>query len=130
MKHLKKFEALDYLTALKRQRELDQELDKSRMQEIENKRKEMSGQHLSKLSSEAERQSAMDKNLEERKELAHLVLQSILYSEQKKDGFDNFKDDLKDLLNKYSLDKLPKSGSTIYPLDKLPKGLSTTYPKS
>lgn len=130
MKHLKKFEELDYLTVLKKQRELDQELDKARMQEIENKRKEVSGQHLTKLSSDAEKQSEMQRNLEERRELTHLVLQSILYSEQKKDGFDNFKEDLKDLLNKYSLDKLPKSGSTIYPLDKLPKGLSTTYPNS
>mgnify|MGYP000853210143 FL=1 len=114
MKHLKKFEELDYLTSLKRQRELEQELDKTRMQEIENKRKEVSGQHLSKLSSETERQSEIQRNLEERRELTHLVLQSILYSDQKKDGFDNFREDLKDLLNKYSLDKLPKSGSSIY----------------
>jgi hypothetical protein len=114
MKHLKKFEELDYLTILKKQRELEEELDKSRTQEIENRRKEISVQHSSKLSSETEKQSEMYRNLEERKELTHLIIQSLIFSEQSKEGFDNFKNDLKNLLNKYPLDKLPKSGSSIY----------------
>jgi hypothetical protein len=56
----------------------------------------------------------MDKNIEERQELTHMVIQSLIFSEQGKEGFDNFKNDLKQLLEKYPFDKLPRSGSSIY----------------
>lgn len=114
MKHLKKFEDLDYKDLLAKQSELRGEMEKSRLEEIEKRRQELSGKHLSKLSSDNEKKDQMEKNIEERQELVHLVVQSLIYSEQKKDRFDNFKNDLKQLLNNYSLDKLPRSGNSIY----------------
>jgi hypothetical protein len=114
MKHLKKFEDLDYKELLAQQSKLRDELEKSRLEEIEKRRQELSGKHLSKISSDVEKRSQMDKVLAERQELTHLVIQSLIFSEQNKDGFDNFKNDLRELLDKYPLDKLPRSGSSIY----------------
>jgi hypothetical protein len=114
MRHLKKFEDLDYKSLLAQQSKLRDEMEKSRLEEIEKRRQEISGKHLSQLSSETERKSKMEMTLQERQELTHLVIQALIYSEQNKDGFDNFKNDLKELMDKYPLDKLPRSGSSIY----------------
>jgi len=114
MRHLKKFEDLDYKDILAQQAKFREEIEKSRLEEIERRRQELSGKHLSKLSSESERKSKMETMIQERQELTHLVIQALIYSEQNKDGFDNFKNDLKELLDKYPLDKLPRSGSSIY----------------
>jgi len=114
MKHLKKFEDLEYKDLLAQQSKLRDEMEKSRLEEEKRRRSELSGNHLSKLSSDIEKNKQLNKNQEERQELTHLVVQSLIYSEQNKDGFDNFKNDLKQLLNNYSLDKLPRSGSSIY----------------
>ena len=114
MKHLKKFEDIDYRELLAQQAELRDKMEKSRLEEIERRRQELSGKHLSKLSSDTERKTQMDKYLEDRQELTHLVVQSLIFSEQSKEGFDNFKNDLKELLEKYPLDKLPRSGVSIY----------------
>ena len=114
MKHLKKFEDLDYRELLAQQAELRDKMEKSRLEEIERRRQELSGKHLSKLSSDTERKTQMNKYLEDRQELTHLVVQSLIFSEQSKEGFDNFKNDLKELLEKYPLDKLPRSGVSIY----------------
>jgi len=114
MKHLKKFEDLDYRELLAQQAELRDKMEKSRLEEIERRRQELSGRHLSKLSSDTERKTQMDKYLEDRQELTHLVVQSLIFSEQSKEGFDDFKNELKELLEKYPLDKLPRSGVSIY----------------
>jgi len=114
MKHLKKFEDLDYRELLAQQAKLRDQMEKSRLEEIERRRQELSGKHLSKLSLDTERKTQMDKTLEERQELTHLVVQSLIFSEQNKEGFDDFKNDLKQLLEKYPLDKLPRSGASIY----------------
>ena len=81
MKHLKKFEDLDYRDLLAQQANL---------------------------------RDQMDKNIEERQELTHMIIQSLIFSEQGKEGFDNFKNDLRQLLEKYPFNKLPRSGSSIY----------------
>jgi CHAD domain-containing protein len=107
MKHLKKFEDLDYLTMLKNQKELQNQMAAARESEIERSRQ--SG-YLSKLASDSQRYLQIDKTIEERKEITHLVVQALIFSEKNKEGFDNFKNDLKNLLNNYPIDKLPKSG--------------------
>jgi hypothetical protein len=107
MRHLKKFEEIDYLTMLKNQKELEDKMSAARQSEIERNRQ--SG-HLSKLASDSQRSQQIDKTIDERKELAHLVVQALIYSEQNKAGFDDFKRDLKNLLDIYPIDKLPKSG--------------------
>jgi hypothetical protein len=114
MKHLKKFEDLDYRDLLAQQANLRDQMEKSRLEDIEKRRQELSGKHLSKLSSDNDQKNQMDKNIEERQELTHMVIQSLIFSEQGKEGFDNFKNDLRQLLEKYPFDKLPRSGSSIY----------------
>ena len=118
MNHLKKFEEMDYLSSLKKQKELENEVNKGKLAEVESSR---NSDHLRKLSSEIQQKSKFNSNFDERKELTHQVVQSIIQSELNKEDFLNFKQDLKDLLNRYPLNKLPKSGSSIYPLDNLPK---------
>lgn len=114
MRHLRKFEEIDYKELLAQQTKLRQELERSKQEEMERIRKEMTGKRLSELSAEAEKSRKKEDTLKERQELTHLVIQSIIYSEQNKDGFDNFKEDLKKLLNQYPLENLPKSGTSIY----------------
>jgi len=110
MRHLKKFEDLDYLTMLKNQKELEDKMSLAKQSEIERNRQ--SG-YLSKLTSDTQKSSQFEKTVEERRELTHLVVQSLIYSEQNRDGFDSFKEDLKNLLNSYPVDKLPKSGAGV-----------------
>jgi hypothetical protein len=114
MKHIKKFEEIDYKELLAQQSRLRQELEKSKQEEMDRIRKEMTGKRLSELSAEAEKSRKKEDAIKERQELTHLVIQAIIYSEQNKDGFDNFKKDLKELLNQYPLENLPKSGTSIY----------------
>jgi len=111
MNHLKKFEEMDYLSSLKKQKELENEVNRGKLAEIENSR---NSNHLQKLSSEIQQKSNFNSNFDERKELTHQVVQSLIQSELNKEDFLNFKQDLKDLLSRYPLDKLPKSGSSIY----------------
>lgn len=110
MRHLKKFEEMDYLTMLKNQKELEDKMSAARQSEIERNRQ---SEYLSKLASDSQRSKQIDKMVEERKDLTHFVVQSLIYSEQNRDGFDNFKEDLKNLLNSYPIDKLPKSGASV-----------------
>lgn len=114
MKHLKKFEDIDYKELLAQQAKLRQELDKSKQEEVERLRKEMGGKRLSELSAEAEKSKHKSEALRDRQELTHLVIQSLIYSEMNKNGFENFKNDLKEFLNNYPLETLPKSGTSIY----------------
>jgi hypothetical protein len=95
---------------LKNQKELEDKMSAARQSEIEKNRQ--TG-YLSKLASDSQRTHQIDKMVDERKELTHLVIQALIYSEQNKDGFNNFKEDLKSLLNNYPVDKLPKSGSVV-----------------
>ena len=114
MKHIRKFEELDYRELLAQQSKLRQEMEKSRQEEIEKNRKELSGKRLSEISAEVEKSKQKSDSLKDRQELTHLVIQSLIYSEMDKDGFENFKDDLKNFLNNYPLETLPKSGTSIY----------------
>jgi selenocysteine-specific translation elongation factor len=77
--------------------------------ESEIERSRQSG-YLSKLTSDSQKSSQIDQIIEERRELTHLVVQSLIFSEQNKEGFDNLKNYLKNLLNNNPIDKLPKSG--------------------
>lgn len=114
MKHLIKFEELDYKELLAQQSRLKSELEKSREADIEKRRREISGQTLSKLADESEKSKNFEKNLAERQNLTHIVIQSLIFSEQNKPGFENFKKELSLFLEEYPLDKLPKSGVSIY----------------
>jgi hypothetical protein len=74
--------------------------------------------HLQKLRQDMESNRAEQKLMDERKELTHTVLQALIHSESKfKTGFENFRTDLKDLLSKYPIEELPKSGPSIYRKD-------------
>jgi hypothetical protein len=114
MKHIRKFEELDYKELLAQQSKLRQEMERSRQEEIEKNRKELSGKRLSEISVEVEKSKQKSDALKDRQELTHMVIQSLIYSEMNKGGFENFKDDLKNFLNNYPLETLPKSGVSIY----------------
>ena len=63
MKHIRKFEELDYRELLAQQSKLRQEMEKSRQEEIEKNRKELSGKRLSEISAEVEK-SKNNRNLQ------------------------------------------------------------------
>lgn len=114
MKHLMKFEDLEYKDILAKEMQLRKEMEKSRQDEIERIRQSSSGQRLKQLEIESDTQKSREKTLEERQELTHVVVQSLIYSELNKPGFENFREELKQLLNKYPTEQLPKSGTSIY----------------
>jgi hypothetical protein len=114
MKHLRKFEEMDYRELLAQQAKLKSELDRAKQEEIEKVRQDLAGKRLSQLADESEKQRKKESLYKERQELTHLVVQSLIYSEMGKSGFENFKNELQVLLEKFPLDTLPKSGVSIY----------------
>jgi len=114
MKHLKKFEAEEtYLDMLAKQTKLRQDTDRVLDNGIDKKREEISKEY-SKDKSKESFDKKMDKVLDERRDLTHQVIQCLVSSELGKDDFIDFKDRLKSLLSEYPLDKLPRSGNSIY----------------
>ena len=114
MRHLKKFEEMDYKEFLAQQSKFKQDLEKAKQEEIERMRQEISGKRLSQLADESEKQRKKEDIFKERQELTHLLVQSIIFSELNKPGFEKFKDDFKNFLQNYPLDTLPKSGVSVY----------------
>ena len=114
MKYLKNFETLDYRQLLAQEADLRKKLELSREEEIEKLSKSMSGQRLKQLEIESDINKRQQQTIEERQELTHVVVQSLIYSELNKPGFENFKEDLKSLLSNYPTGQLPKSGTSIY----------------
>jgi hypothetical protein len=107
---IKNFEKLDYLTILKNQKELNDKLNQIDDSESP---KYKGGEYLSLLEKESQKALQMQRIIEERKELTHVIIQAIIFSEKGKEGFVDFKENLKNLLNNYPLNKLPKSGIDI-----------------
>ncbi len=112
MRHIKLFEEIDYRTYLQQDKDLRNSLLDKELRDRQSKVK--SDNFRSKLSSESEERSRSSRILEDRERLTHLVIQSLVYSSLDKDGFGGFKSDLEDLLNKYPISQLPKSGFSIY----------------
>ena len=109
MKHIKLFnEEVDHLDRLKRQKEIDDEYYRTRDKEIEDSR--YNSNELSKIKSENKNKRSTEDRESERKEIVQVVLDSLIYSNLKKPGFENFEEDIKMFLSEYPLEKLPKSG--------------------
>lgn len=114
MKHLRKFEDLDYKELLAQQSKLKQDLEKAKQEEIERMRQEIAGKRLSQLADESQKQKKKEDIFKERQDLTHLLVQSLIYSEMNKPGFEDFKENFKKFLQDYPLESLPKSGVSIY----------------
>lgn len=114
MNHLKRFEDLDYKELLAQQSKLKQELEKSRQEEIERRRQDLAGKRLSQLAHESEKERKKEDIFKERQDLTHQLVQSLIYCELNKPGFEGFKEKFKNFLKNYPLESLPKSGISIY----------------
>jgi hypothetical protein len=112
MKYIKTFEDLTHLDMLKQDAELRRKMEQEK--ELDKLGKQTSGQRLKQLEIESDIKRKEEQDLNERNELSHIVIQSLVYSDLRKPGFENFKMDLTQFLEKYPLDTLPKSGSSIY----------------
>jgi len=106
MKNIRRYEEFDYLSMLKKQKSVEDQMNTSR--EIESE-KIRGSNYLSKIKRDSEESIIIDNKVQNRRELTHIVVQSIIYSEQVKPGFEDFKSKLMDFLNSYPLDTLPKS---------------------
>jgi len=108
MKHLKRFnEELDYLGRLKMETEIGRQFSQDNEKEVEKRRQEVTGKELGKIKSQNKSRKTLEEREEERREITQVVIDSIIYSNLKKKGFENFEEDLKMFLAKYPLETLP-----------------------
>ena len=104
---------IDYLTSLKQQKEIGNNHAKSVDAKHQRVTKEITGKHLPNIQSNNQKDRNFDEMVRERTELVDTVVHALIQGDLKRNGFDNFKSDLKQLLEKYSLDKLPKRGHGV-----------------
>lgn len=95
MKHLKKFnEELDYLSRLKKDKQLDTEFSAAREQEIEDLRLKTTGNHLPTILKDKSKRETTSTEEVERKELTQKVIDGLVAQFNNKPGYDSFKEEL------------------------------------
>lgn len=105
MKNIKKFEELDYLSSLRIDKKLRDEQFSSEKDEIAKKRVNT---YLDDLKLDKEKRERESDIIEKRENTVHLLVQGLIYSDQNKEGFQNFKSDVEELLSRYPIENLPK----------------------
>lgn len=105
MKNIKKFEEIDYLSSLKKDKELRDDQFSS---ELDVRSKAKKTDYLDTLISDKEKRQKESDIIEQRENIVHVLVQALIASDQNRDGFQNFKSDVEKLLLKYPTEKLPK----------------------
>jgi len=101
MKHLQKFEELEYKDKLAAETKLRQDYERDEEERIEQKRKEISGKYLPKVEDDV-RKSQLSSNIEfERKEIVQKVIDGLVADLNNNPGFQSFKEELLAFLGEF-----------------------------
>ncbi len=94
MKHLRKFEELEYKDMLAAQTKARKDFEKAEEERIEQKRKETQGKYLPELEAETNKRIAGDKTEEERREIVQKVIDGLVKDLNNNAGYQSFKEEL------------------------------------
>jgi hypothetical protein len=100
MKHLQKFEDLDYKSKLAAETKLRQDFEKSEDEKIEQRRKETSDKYLSELeANNKKRQSSQEED--ERRDIVQKVIDGLVADLNNNPGYQSFKEELLTFLGEF-----------------------------
>jgi len=94
MKHLRKFEELEYKDVLAAQANARQDFEKAEDERIEQRRKETSGKYLPELQAQTDKRISSSKTELERKEIVQKVVDGLLKDLNSDPGYQSFKEEL------------------------------------
>lgn len=100
MKHLRKFEDLDYKDMLVAQSKSKQEYEKSQEEEIEKRRRE-GGKYLPELQEETKKRKSSELEEEERNEIIQKVIDGLTADMRNNPGYQSFKEELLAFLDEF-----------------------------
>jgi len=101
MKHLRKFEELEYKDMLAAQTKARQDFEKAEEERIEQKRKETQGKYLPELEAETKKRITTDKTEDERREIVQKVIDGLVKDLNNNPGYQSFKEELLAFLNEF-----------------------------
>ena len=101
MKHLRKFEELEYKDMLAAQTTARQDFEKAEEERIEQKRKETSGKYLPELQAQSDKRISSDKIELERREIVQKVIDGLVKDLNNDPGYQSFKEELLAFLGEF-----------------------------
>lgn len=101
MKHLQKFEELEYQDKLAAETKLRQDFEKAEEERIEQKRKEISGKYLPELEADAKKRQLSSKEEDERREIVQRVIDGLVADLNNNPGYQSFKEELLAFLDEF-----------------------------
>jgi hypothetical protein len=101
MKHLQKFEDLDYKSKLAAETKLRQDFEKSEDEKIEQRRKETSGRYLPELEAGSKKRQLSSQEEDERKEIVQKVIDGLVADLNNNPGYQSFKEELLTFLGEF-----------------------------
>jgi len=101
MKHLRKFEELEYRDMLAAQTKARQDFEKSEEERIEKKRKEISGKYLGELEAESKKRKIESSIESERREIVQKVIDGLVADLNNNPGYQSFKEELLAFLSEF-----------------------------
>ena len=101
MKHLRKFEELEYKDMLAAQTKARQDFEKSEEERIEQKRKEMSGKFLPEIESDIKKRKLSTQEGNERREIVQKVIDGLVADLNNNPGYQSFKEELLAFLGEF-----------------------------
>ncbi len=101
MKHLRKFEELDYKAKLAAETKIRQDYERSEEERVSKKRSETEGKYLSQLKDEKVARESDDKSTSDRKAIIQKVIDGIVKDQNNDPGYQTFKEELLIFLSEF-----------------------------
>jgi hypothetical protein len=101
MKHLRKFEDLDYKDKLAAETKLRQDFEKSEEEETERKRGELGGKFLPEIQKDSQKRKSSELEEEERGVIIQRVIDGLKFDMRNNPGYQSFKEELLAFLDEF-----------------------------
>jgi len=101
MKHLRKFEELEYKDMLASQTKARQDFEKAEDEKIEQRRKEASGKYLPELEGDTKKRQLSSQEENERRDIVQKVIDGLVADLNNNPGYQSFKEELLAFLGEF-----------------------------
>ena len=101
MKHLRKFEEIEYRDMLAAQTKARQDFEKAEEEGIEQRRKKTSGKYLPELEVDARKRLSTSKEEDERRVIVQKVIDGLVADLNNNTGYQSFKEELLTFLGEF-----------------------------
>lgn len=101
MRHLRKFEELEYKDMLVSQNKARQDFEKAEDEKIEQRRKETSGKYLQELEGDTKKRKLSSQEEDERRDIVQKVIDGLVADLNNNPGYQSFKEELLAFLGEF-----------------------------